>query len=270
MSLNTAQPQQQYTASLRNKSRACLRASAAAVNDEISRRDRDSQSRLQAEVRRQRALIEGIQAGLSRVQAGQQLQQQEQQQLQEQQQEQQQEQHARIEGIQAGLSGVQEQQQEQQQEQHARIEGIQAGLSGVQEQQQEQHVLIEGMVTRSSKKKSMKKSKKKPSENIDKALQDKGRLKDFDPKCCKCRVWGNPGGTGSQCSKKATVDGCCKLHDGRRKAAPDGKWYYGYYDEKRPENLGDSGGLVPNPETVGKKIKWNMSHEAYLEASSQG
>jgi len=201
------------------------------------------------EARRQNALIEEMQAELSGVKKelrqAQQVQEQEQEQEQAQQEQQEQ----------------QERQVRVNQETARRVlrleEGysrVQAGLGGFRKEQdeiarvQKEHgETISRMVTRSSSKK--KSSKKNPLEDIDKALQDKGCLKDFDSECCKCRVL--RGGTGSQCSKKATVNGCCNQHD--RMDSPDG--LYGFYNEKRPES-----------DTMGKQIQWNMPTEDYLKA----
>jgi len=151
-------------------------------------------------------------------------------------------------GLQAEFSGLQ-----------AEFSGLQAEFSGfradteenlsrvqkVQKEQDEKITRVEGMVTRSSS----KKSKKNPLEDIDKALQENGLLKKFNPESCKCRVR-KRGGTESQCYFKATVNGCCKKHD---KMDTDG--LYGFYNEKRPES-----------NAAGKPHQWLIPPEAYPKA----
>ena len=239
------QPQQQpqrQDIPVRNRSRACLRADAAASAEEMHRRDR-------VEARRQNALIEEMQAELSGVKKelrqAQQVQEQEQEQEQAQQEQQEQ----------------QERQVRVNQETARRVlrleEGysrVQAGLGGFRKEQdeiarvQKEHgETISRMVTRSSSKK--KSSKKNPLEDIDKALQENGLLKKFNPESCKCRVR-KRGGTESQCYFKATVNGCCKKHD---KMDTDG--LYGFYNEKRPES-----------NAAGKPHQWLIPPEAYPKA----
>ena len=205
------------------------RASDASLRDEQNRRDfkqnrvildqARSIQRLQAEVSGLRAGLSGVQAGVTRVQAD-------------------------VSGLRTDTEENLTRVQKEQEENFSRIQKEQ-------KEQDEKIARVEGMVTRSSSSSSSSKKSRKKPEDLDKALQDKGLLKDYDPKCCKCRVWGKVGGTGSQCSFKATVNGCCKKHDDMD--SPDGK--YGFYNEKRPES-----------DAVGKPHQWRMPADAYLKA----
>jgi hypothetical protein len=57
-------------------------------------------------------------------------------------------------------------------------------------------------------------------------------MKDGRPRC-RCRVWGDPAGTGPQCKNPAKTDGICGTHHKSHRIC-------GYYDEPRPTIWGTS------------------------------
>tara|TARA_Y100000389_G_scaffold68984_1_gene65526 strand:- start:15732 stop:16463 length:732 start_codon:yes stop_codon:yes gene_type:complete len=57
-------------------------------------------------------------------------------------------------------------------------------------------------------------------------------MEDGRPRC-RCRVWGDPAGTGPQCQNPAKTDGICGTHHKSRRIC-------GYYDEPRPTIWGTS------------------------------